>query len=700
MQFFLLSAFSFLFSTVTHAATRTWDGEAMNNRWDDPVNWSGDVVPVPGDDVLLDNTVVAASYEVVLPEGDLAISVNRLEILPDAGCTIRLLLPAGNISPIAFRATAEGDAVILHRGSVFINESGATVSSTPVAVTGIGYFRINNGARYVHRTARSATDNLVSRLSAEPGTETGVFEFDVTVSSYIISLSGRTFGSLELNSSANASLVSYRGSGGNIFHVRGWLRLHPAVSFTLSLSSETIIGGMLQLDGSSVFNLQSTDNHNLVRIRGDILSAGTITESGTGNPVLVMDGAITQSVSVGSAALNQVTFRFDNPEGFVLQLPLQITYGAELLRGVVRSSAAGEFQFGPEATCIRDAGVVEGPVRKFRPAGFVFPVGSGTIYAPLSLDVLSGINATDELAVAYHRSNPQSVIGNTIGPGDGPVDHISNVEFWSMDGSNGLIGRITCTLTPMSFSRTLAGTFITQHMETMWSRKATSVTAGPFAGMGYESGELGTVNIIPLRGFISPGSALGFAENPLPLGLLSFTAVRTGVNEAVLEWTTSEAGEKGTRFFIGLRSPGQDTLFRPLVVVEAKDGIDRYRTGGLQLVPGLNQFRISVVEPDGRMSASRLTNIQGEGSDNLQLLSLYPNPVSGMARLKLWSARKGKTILNVLDVLGRNIQSAGIHLEPGVNEHTLRLQGLPEGYYVLELISDDGVPARLAFIRR
>src|SRR5215813_14530290 len=38
------------------AVNRTWDGGAADNNWSSPLNWSGDVIPGPGDIAIFDAT--------------------------------------------------------------------------------------------------------------------------------------------------------------------------------------------------------------------------------------------------------------------------------------------------------------------------------------------------------------------------------------------------------------------------------------------------------------------------------------------------------------------------------------------------------------------------------------------------------------------------------------------------------------------
>ncbi len=146
------------------------------------------------DDVLLDNGNLPGSYQVVLP--DLAISVHTLTISPSSGNQIELTLPASNILNNAVSIAGPGYGLLLNAGAVFRNSSGISSGESLHIADSI---RINNGGRYIHNTRASHAAGIVQILSSAPGTETGIFEFDVPRASYTISASNRVYGSLVLS---------------------------------------------------------------------------------------------------------------------------------------------------------------------------------------------------------------------------------------------------------------------------------------------------------------------------------------------------------------------------------------------------------------------------------------------------------------------------------------------------------------------
>src|SRR5262245_35824976 len=116
-----------LSSTSIFAYTQTkWDGGGDGLSWSDALNWVGDIVPGPSDNVLLDNSIVPGTYTVNLPPGVVVITINSLIISPTLPSTITLLLPASNMANPGLNITGSGDALILNQNAVLKNASGAS----------------------------------------------------------------------------------------------------------------------------------------------------------------------------------------------------------------------------------------------------------------------------------------------------------------------------------------------------------------------------------------------------------------------------------------------------------------------------------------------------------------------------------------------------------------------------------------------
>ena len=244
----LVGTLAWVLATCPPALSQSvWDGGGGDSLWQNPRNWSADEVPLTGAEVLLDNSVVKHGYSVVLPAGNEGVSIGRLRIQPSTGLTIRLLLPGSSTATPALRLTGTGECLSLSAGAVFVNASGAA-SGDPIAFS--GGFHLGDGATYVHNTVRGHT-RVVERLSQKPGTEKGVFLFDVPGSSaYAVSLSGRTFGTFVLSAAAAGGSRRYNGSGSNPLTVRGGMRIGKGAFLSTTQTSDIRLEGGLLLDGT------------------------------------------------------------------------------------------------------------------------------------------------------------------------------------------------------------------------------------------------------------------------------------------------------------------------------------------------------------------------------------------------------------------------------------------------------------------
>ena len=247
----MICAGALMMLVLTANSQKKWDGGAGDSSWTSAANWHPDGVPVSGEDVLLDHSILDLDYEVRLPIGTNIISLNSLILRPGSGKSIRLVIPTGNKAAPALAITGPGESLRIDSGAVLHNASGAP-SGDPLQLT--GWMRISNGGRYIHATPR-ANARLIDRLSTSPGTSTGVFEFDVPgASGYTVSLTGNTFGSLVFSAKEAGGLKSYSGSGSADLVIRGDLIVHTGAGLTSTLTANIRVDRHILIPG--VLSLQ------------------------------------------------------------------------------------------------------------------------------------------------------------------------------------------------------------------------------------------------------------------------------------------------------------------------------------------------------------------------------------------------------------------------------------------------------------
>ncbi|MBO9573118.1 MAG: hypothetical protein J7497_13080, partial [Chitinophagaceae bacterium] len=218
---------------------KKWDGGAGTNLWNDPLNWNDNIVPSSSDNIILDNSAVSGNYSVILPVT--AVTVKSILIDPSASVQIDLTLPKQNTVVPALTITGPGYGLTINKGGIFRNSSGAS-SGTPLVVS--DSIKINNEGKFIINTPRAHASNI-DRISAAPGTEKGIVEFDIPDASTTISLSGRTYGSLVLKSTAWGKTLNYTAAGTSKVIIRSDLEIGDSVNFNLNFSDSILIKGNL-----------------------------------------------------------------------------------------------------------------------------------------------------------------------------------------------------------------------------------------------------------------------------------------------------------------------------------------------------------------------------------------------------------------------------------------------------------------------
>jgi hypothetical protein len=244
-KIYLVLIFVYLVSGVY--SQKKWDGAGGDNNWSTGSNWFPDGVPLPGDLVILDNSLDLSSYTVLLPSGAVSVSVQSLQVLPGISKTILLQIPSGNIANPCLQITGNGESLELGNGATLQNSSGA-ISGDIILLAGL--MRISNGGRYLHNTPRGNAA-LIDKLSVSAGTELGIFEFDVPgTAGYTVSLTGNTFGSLIFSAAAAGGLKSYSGSGTSTLQINGNWIINPGATLTSTLSANILLRGALDIRGN------------------------------------------------------------------------------------------------------------------------------------------------------------------------------------------------------------------------------------------------------------------------------------------------------------------------------------------------------------------------------------------------------------------------------------------------------------------
>jgi|GEM_PF-281823 len=690
---YLFFVASFLMFDQSSGATKTWTGLAGDGQWATAANWNGGTLPVAGDDILLDNSSATANYAVMLP--NVAIVVRSITINPDPGRTIQLTLPNSNTTEPALTATGPGYGLLINDGGVFENASGLT-SGESLAIG--DSLRINNGGRYIHRTKASHANNIARLLSSAPGTEKGIFEFNVPRASYTVSVSNRIYGTVIFNATAAGGGINYTCTGSNPFTVNGDLQINAGVNLSIDLASTNgnilVKGNFIQLGGQ--LNLASgAGNSTVMRIDGNVtqIPGSQITETNTGMPFIELNGSAVQQVSFGGTIVNSVGFRVNNAGGVVLMSPLQLPFKLELQRGKITSSQVNLLTLQNNCTLTVDTtnvnlSFVDGPVRKEGLASsqyFLFPVGKNNLMRWLELK-----NVTGNFTVEYTRDDPRQ-LANVYGSG---LHHISSVEYWSVNAD---VTPVSVANVELSFKTPESGGVtdlnylnVASLSAGIWQDAGHTGVTGNFNTSGsVVSNTIGNLDAI---GYFTLASTVDL-QNPLPVEIINFNGRRSN-NATEFDWEI-EMPEDVSGFDILAKTDGD---FKVVAQIPATSGKTKYK---FEYFAGLvtNYYRLRVIDKNGKIYLSKIISIDFSASD--YIVAINPSIITDdMLHVRVNSPNSQNLEWLVSAIDGRVIRVGFMNVEPGSNLISLQLPTLPTGVYQIVIVNSEHQYRIERFVRR
>ena len=668
----LLPLFLFVLCLTSHAQVR-WDGEAGDGQWNTALNWVGNLLPAPSDDVLLDNSLLSGNYTISLPAGNANITVRTIIILPAAATSIQLTVPASSTAAPALTATGPGYGIVINSGGLLMNSSTASAGAA-IAVT--DSLRINNGGQYTHNT-RSAHAALVTVLSKQPATEKGIFKFDPPGGGYTFSSTGRTYGTLIFSAVASAGSLIYASSAASPFTINGDLIIEPGVTVNLDITAATTIkGNYVQLGG--VFNLASQPNNNTVFIKGDLIQkAGAITETAVGLPSVELNGNSVQNLETDGTINNSVAFIINNPSGIVLQSGLSLPFKLSLLNGIVNTQS---FLVTLLAGCTISAdstsnnSFINGRMRKeglMATPYFLFPVGKGIVQRWLELK-----SATGNYTVEFFKANP-----HTLGalPGSG-IHHFSSIEYWSVlaDAAPAPAAAIE-----LSFDNVNSGGVtdlvtlrVAQLQTTTWIDAGNNGTTG-------SAGSAGTVLSNTINGFENGTNYFTLAssdafQNPLPLKFFSLRASRMA-NAVELTWTINDNMHPAL-FELQSSVDGNNFIATGTVPAVANQLLYRYTDDRSFATAQL--YRLKAVDRDGSFYYSDNIKAPVEAM-NPHRLSILPTLVTTGAEIICYSPSNENVQLAIYAGDGKVVEVKPVYLRSGNNRIRVNLGKLAAGAYTV-----------------
>ncbi len=230
----------------------------------------------------------------------------------------------------------------------------------------------------------------------------------------------------------------------------------------------------------------------------------------------------------------------------------------------------------------------------------------------------------------------------------------------------------------------------------LFGRFCNNVT--PWANLGAALNT--TANTLTKTGEVRRGEyILGISGTPLPVELLSFTANWSdGYTSVKLDWQT--ATEINNDYFVVERST--DAInFIPVVQTPGAGNSNQVLTytsfDNSPYTDGTSYYRLKQVDFDGSYEYSSIVTL--DLGNNIDITTLYPNPVVGNLTYTVSSLTDKDVKINIYNNIGQLVLSRENHLNKGLTKLQVNVSNLSSGKYIIQVLSDTDV-VRKSFINR
>jgi len=237
-----------------------------------------------------------------------------------------------------------------------------------------------------------------------------------------VTMSGRTYGNLMINSQTGAA-ITYTATGGNPAIIQNDLTIGPLVTFAPSMT------GRFEIKGSIINNGV-----------GAALSC-TSTEG------LALNGSSGQSIlGTGTTLFTGTGVTLDNPAGLTQGNPNVYVNGTLFMKNGNITTGANTLTIGTSAGAVgnisRTSGTVIGNLSRWVPASvttLLFPVGTATSYNEAQVAFTVAPTTGGTLLASFTPTTP-SGSGLSLNDAGLPLTKVVPGGLWSINSANGLGG--------------------------------------------------------------------------------------------------------------------------------------------------------------------------------------------------------------------------------------------------------------------
>lgn len=429
---------------------------------------------------------------------------------------------------------------------------------------------------------------------------------------------------------------------------------------------------------SGTFNPIMPGNNTITNltINSGILDVGTNNLTVL-NRVILIGGSFVNNQS-GTGRITTSNLVLNAPSGFTLggsrTFLLQVNGTMTFTSGILYTNSNDilKFMSGSSVTGASNTSHVDGPVTKIGVSSFVFPVGSGNVYAPISMNAPAS-NSTytaEYFPFAYTNTT-------TLAAG---LDHVSNVEHWIFNRVSGSNVNVTLSFTTARSGvvNSLTDLRVAKWDGSQWLNLGNGGTTGTTsAGTVVNSSTITTYSPFTL------GSSNTL--NPLPVNLLSFNAKLID-NLVAIKWSTSN--EINNDYFTIEKSINgiEWTTLTTVDASESNENVKFYEAFDLSPLHGIQYYRLRQTDINGQ--SKYYDKVFVNVTSTKPEIVAYPNPCSDFLSVNLNATEQ--TDLKLLNAFGQVVYSESSSDQTLVK---IDLSALPAGVYVLEMMVNNELSA-------
>ena len=621
-----------------------------------------------------------------------------------AGNLTNASYPTGSLASNANRVSSSGTSTAVNKGFTVPSGSNTLYYSALINIP-TGGTRADHFLHLLQRTNVTGTNaqDFRAKLFARPGIAANTFKLGISVAANLNETPAPSYGSAEYaEGQTYLVVVKYLyAPGGN--DVVSLFVFDNAT--TIPVTEPTTAVASLQQANNAAFSLpngiairQSTSS-SIVGLDGIRVATGW--GAVVGNPVYTEATAVINAGNYYAVTMNDAAARL-TPNGNI-----NVENNLALTNGLINTAASNSLTLNQSATVSGggNTSFVNGPVLRplgviaatATPLSFTFPVGQGSFYRPITLN-LTEHKAASLYTASQTEGNPSRTLAAGSGLGTAPLARVSTKRYYTVTSSNTTPGNFTGTITlsfgaedyvnvPSNPDFVIAKRDATGPSANQWTNLGRSGNTGTDSGAGGPStaGTLTSASFSDFSDFVlgaqngqSSTNAMA-AINPLPVELTTFSALRQASNAVAVKWAT--ASEKNSARFEVERSPDG----REFAVVATATARGNSATTTVYAIldktaPAATlYYRLRQVDLNGTAVHSPVV-MAGTGVAAKSLL--YPNPTRSSIHFFVEVA----TPYRVLNQLGQGL----LHGTTESGTATIVLNALAPGLYFLELQTANG----------